>query len=69
MGEELPQDADVVVEVVEQLGVDLVGPVAILGNLLDNAIEAARQVPDPSRRTAALTIRRIHQMLVRTAWR
>ena len=37
---------------------------AILGNLLDNAIEAARQVPDPSRRTAALTIRRIHQMLV-----
>ena len=27
MGEELPQDADVVVEVVEQLGVDLVGPV------------------------------------------
>ena len=37
---------------------------AILGNLLDNAIEAARQVPDPSRRTVALTIRRIHQMLV-----
>ena len=27
MGEELPQDADVVVEVVEQLGVDLIGPV------------------------------------------
>lgn len=37
---------------------------AILGNLLDNAIEAARQVPDPSGRTADLTIRRIHQMLV-----
>ena len=37
---------------------------AILGNLLDNAIEAARQVPDPSGRTVALTIRRIHQMLV-----
>lgn len=37
---------------------------AILGNLLDNAIEAARQVPDPSERTVALTIRRIHQMLV-----
>ena len=36
----------------------------ILGNLLDNAIEAARQVPDPSGRTVALTIRRIHQMLV-----
>ena len=37
---------------------------AILGNLLDNAIEAARQVPDPPGRTVALTIRRIHQMLV-----
>ena len=37
---------------------------AILGNLLDNAIEAARQVPDRSDRTVALTIRRIHQMLV-----
>ncbi len=37
---------------------------AILGNLLDNAIEAAQQVPDPSGRTVALTIRRIHQMLV-----
>ena len=37
---------------------------AILGNLLDNAIEAARQVESPERRTAALTIRRIHQMLV-----
>ena len=37
---------------------------AILGNLLDNAVEAARQVPDRSDRTVALTIRRIHQMLV-----
>ena len=37
---------------------------AILGNLLDNAIEAARQVTDPSGRTVTLTIRRIHQMLV-----
>ena len=37
---------------------------AILGNLLDNAMEAARQVPDQSERTVALTIRRIHQMLV-----
>ena len=37
---------------------------AILGNLLDNAIEAARQVPDPAGRTVTLTIRRIHQMLV-----
>ena len=37
---------------------------AILGNLLDNAIEAARQVPERSGRTVDLTIRRIHQMLV-----
>ncbi|MEY8575393.1 ATP-binding protein [Oscillospiraceae bacterium 21-37] len=37
---------------------------AILGNLLDNAIEAARRVENPERRTVALTIRRIHQMLV-----
>ncbi len=37
---------------------------AILGNLLDNAIEAARQVPEQEGRTVALTIRRIHQMLV-----
>ena len=37
---------------------------AILGNLLDNAIEAARQVPDRSERMVVLTIRRIHQMLV-----
>ena len=37
---------------------------AILGNLLDNALEAARQVPDPAGRTGVLTIRRIHQMLV-----
>ena len=37
---------------------------AILGNLLDNAIEAAWQVPDRLGRTVTLTIRRIHQMLV-----
>ena len=37
---------------------------AIFGNLLDNAIEAARQVPEQSNRTVVLTIRRIHQMLV-----
>ena len=37
---------------------------AILGNLLDNAIDAARQVPERSERTVSLTIRRIHQMLV-----
>ena len=34
---------------------------AILGNLLDNAIEAARQAPEGR---VELTIRRIHQMLV-----
>lgn len=37
---------------------------AILGNLLDNALEAARQVPEPKQRFVRLTIRRINQMLV-----
>ena len=37
---------------------------AILGNLLDNALEASRKVPDPGERFVRLTIRRIHQMLV-----
>lgn len=37
---------------------------AVLGNLLDNALEAARQVPDPGQRFIRLTIRRINQMLV-----
>ena len=37
---------------------------AILGNLLDNALEAARQVPEPEERQVALTIRRINQMLI-----
>ncbi len=37
---------------------------AILGNLSDNALEAARQVPKKDGRFVRLTIRRIHQMLV-----
>lgn len=37
---------------------------AILGNLLDNALEAARQVPFSEQRFIKLTIRRINQMLV-----
>lgn len=37
---------------------------AILGNLLDNALEAAKQVPNPKQRFIRLTIRRINQMLV-----
>ena len=37
---------------------------AILGNLLDNALEAAGQASDPERKWIRLTIRRIHQMLV-----
>lgn len=37
---------------------------AILGNLLDNALEAARRVPETQERFARLTIRRINQMLV-----
>lgn len=37
---------------------------AILGNLLDNALEAAKQVTAPEQRVVRLTIRRINQMLV-----
>lgn len=37
---------------------------AILGNLLDNAIEAAGQVITPDQRFIRLTIRRINEMLV-----
>ena len=37
---------------------------AVLGNLLDNALEAARQIPEPKQRFIHLTIRRINQMLV-----
>ena len=37
---------------------------AILGNLLDNALEAAKQIPVPEQRWILLTIRRINQMLI-----
>lgn len=37
---------------------------AIVGNLLDNALEAAKQIPAPEERFVCLTIRRINQMLV-----
>lgn len=37
---------------------------AILGNLLDNALEAAQQVPEKDKRFISLTIRRINQMLI-----
>ncbi len=37
---------------------------AILGNLLDNALEAARQVQEKDKRFVRLTIRRIHQMII-----
>ncbi len=37
---------------------------AILGNLLDNALEAAKQVPAPEQKFIQLTIRRINQMLI-----
>lgn len=37
---------------------------AILGNLLDNALEAAKQIPVPEQRFIRLTIRRINQMLI-----
>ncbi len=37
---------------------------AILGNLLDNALEAVRKVKEPEQRVIKLTVRRINQMLV-----
>lgn len=37
---------------------------AVLGNLLDNALEAAQQVPEKEERFVRLTIRRINQMLI-----
>lgn len=37
---------------------------AILGNLLDNALEAVRQVPEGEARFVRLTVRRIQRMLV-----
>lgn len=37
---------------------------AILGNLLDNALEAAGQIPENKKRFINLTIRRINQMLI-----
>lgn len=37
---------------------------AILGNLLDNALEAAKQIQETEQRFVHLTIRRINQMLV-----
>lgn len=37
---------------------------AVLGNLLDNALEAARQAPENEGRFVRLTIRRINQMLI-----
>ncbi len=37
---------------------------AILGNLLDNALEAAKQIPSSEQRWIQLTIRRINQMLI-----
>lgn len=37
---------------------------AILGNLLDNALEAAAQIPEKEERFIRLTIRRINQMII-----
>lgn len=37
---------------------------AVLGNLLDNALEAAGQVPEKEERFIRLTIRRINQMII-----
>lgn len=47
-------------------GVNIAGAdlCAILGNLLDNALDAADKVPSPQDRFVRLTIRKIHQMVV-----
>lgn len=37
---------------------------AVIGNLLDNALEAAGRIPEPEQRFIRLVIRRINQMLV-----
>ncbi len=57
-------DLQVQVEFPRNTGIRSVDLCAILGNLLDNALEAAGNVPETERRWVRLTIRRINQMLV-----
>lgn len=52
------------VEFPKHMNIKSIDLCAILGNLLDNALEAAGQASDPKRKWIRLTIRRIHQMLV-----
>lgn len=52
------------IEFPRQTGIRSADLCAVLGNLLDNALEAAGQAEDDSRRIIWLTIRRINHMLV-----
>lgn len=52
------------IEFPRQTGIRSADLCAVLGNLLDNALEAAGQAEDDSRRSIWLTIRRINHMLV-----
>lgn len=57
-------DMQVEVEYPNHSNIKSVDMCAILGNLLDNALEAAKQVPQEDARIICLVIRRINQMLV-----
>ncbi len=57
-------DFQVQVEFPRHMDIQSADLCAILGNLLDNALEAARQVPAGQQRFVRLAVRRIHQMLV-----
>lgn len=52
------------VEVPRNINISGVDFCAIIGNLIDNALDAAKQNERPEDRRISLTIRRIHQMLV-----
>lgn len=57
-------DMQVQVEYPRHANIKSVDMCAIIGNLIDNALEAAKQVTDEDKRFIRLTIRRINQMLV-----
>lgn len=57
-------DMQVQVEYPRHANIKSVDMCAIIGNLIDNALEAAKQVRNKDKRFIRLTIRRINQMLV-----
>lgn len=70
IGQKLAQAAEegitmkIQVEYPRHAGIRSADLCAVLGNLLDNALEAAGAVKEPEERWMSLTIRRIHQMVV-----